>query len=222
MTTPTGALASALDHYALAGQQTQKKAELDQNAFLKLMMTQLKNQDPTKPMDSSAFLGQIAQFSTVSGIGELQKSFGLLSTALQSNQALQSSTMVGRTVMVERDSAPLAADGLRGAVELPQSTGSLMLGIYSRGGELVKQISLGAQSAGTVPFTWNGLDDAGAALPAGQYVVKAEAQTADGPRAVGTWIAAKVESVSVRANEAPRLNLAGLGAVTLDQIKQVQ
>lgn len=222
MTTQTGALSSVLDQYSLAGQQTQKKAELDQNAFLKLMMTQLKNQDPTKPMDSSAFLGQIAQFSTVSGIGELQKSFGTLSTALQSNQALQSSTMVGRTVMVEGRTAAVGAEGLRGAVDLPQSTGALTLGIYSAKGELVKQLSLGARSAGAVPFTWNGLDDAGVAVPPGSYTLKAEAQTASGPVAVGTWLAGKVESVSVRANEAPRLNLAGLGAVTLDQIKQVQ
>ena len=76
------------------------KKEMGQEDFLKLMTTQLQNQDPMKPMENGDFLAQIAQFSTVDGIGKLQESFEALSGSLHSNQALQASGLIGRNVMV--------------------------------------------------------------------------------------------------------------------------
>ncbi len=87
---------SALDKYTATKSDTPtgtKKTELDQQAFLNLMVTQLKNQDPMKPMESADFLSQIAQFGTVNGISGLQKSLTTMSNALTSSQALQASTM---------------------------------------------------------------------------------------------------------------------------------
>ena len=81
--------------------QTVEKKSLGQEEFLELMMTQLQNQDPLNPAESGEFLSQIAQFGTVNGITELQQSFSTLASSLQSNQALQASTMVGRSVLVE-------------------------------------------------------------------------------------------------------------------------
>ena len=79
-----------------------KKTDLGQTDFLNLMMTELKNQDPTKPMDSSSFLGQLAQFGTVSGLANLQTSFDSLKTSLVSNQALQAASLVGRAARHRR------------------------------------------------------------------------------------------------------------------------
>ena len=88
-----------------------KDKSLGQDEFLELMMTQLQNQDPLNPAESGEFLSQIAQFGTVNGITELQQSFSTLASSLQSNQALQASTMVGRSVLVENNILQLGATG---------------------------------------------------------------------------------------------------------------
>ena len=74
--------------------------KLGQEEFLRLMITQLKNQDPTKPLDSGEFLGQLAQFGTVSGLADLKSSFTELAGSLVSNQALQAA---GRSLLDDLD-----------------------------------------------------------------------------------------------------------------------
>ncbi|TAL42573.1 MAG: flagellar hook assembly protein FlgD, partial [Methylovulum sp.] len=75
-----------------------KTTSLSQDEFLKLMTTQMTHQDPTKPMQNGEFLSQMAQFGTVSGIQDLQQSFKDFSASISSDQALQASSLVGRTV----------------------------------------------------------------------------------------------------------------------------
>src|SRR3954467_3273015 len=96
----------------------QKSDQLGQNEFLKLMIAQLKNQDPFKAMDPSQFLGQLAQFGTVSGIQEMKAAFGTLSDAMRSSQVLDGSAMIGRDVLVASEDATLQAEGsVRGALD---------------------------------------------------------------------------------------------------------
>src|SRR5262245_53832534 len=99
-----------------------KRSELGQEDFLRLMITQFKNQDPFKPMENGEFLAQLAQFSTVKGLDDLNNSFGNLSSSVVSNQALQASSLLGRTVLVDGNMGNLDAGGqLSGAVELQSS-----------------------------------------------------------------------------------------------------
>jgi len=75
------------------------RTELGQQDFLELMITQFKNQDPFEPMDNGDFLGQLAQFSTVSGIESLNQGFAGLSESMQSDQILQAASLVGHTIL---------------------------------------------------------------------------------------------------------------------------
>ena len=97
------------------------KGELGQEEFLKLMITQLKNQDPFKPMESGEFLGQLAQFGTVSGLPGCRRRSTRCRRSLVSNQALQAASLVGRSALVESlDRCPIGAgQPVAGAVELP-------------------------------------------------------------------------------------------------------
>src|SRR5450432_1804283 len=79
--------------------------------FLKLMLAQLKNQDPTSPVDSNTFLTQLAQLSEVQGITQLNTSFGTLSSSVSANQALQASSLLGHKALVASSTAQLAAAG---------------------------------------------------------------------------------------------------------------
>ena len=195
---------------------------LGQDQFLELMVAQLKNQDPTKPTDSSQFLGQIAQFGTVSGIQGLQKSFTQMASALQSNQALMASSLVGRAVMVPGSVGVLPQGGaLSGSVNLPTSVSDLAVNITDGSGQLVRRLALGGQQAGDVSFSWDGLTDAGTPATPGRYQVTAQALIGGQTSAATTSINALVESVSLGGTQGMLLNLAGLGSVALSDVKQI-
>jgi flagellar basal-body rod modification protein FlgD len=214
---------ATLQSLGLASPPKAKPATLGQEEFLKLMMTQLRNQDPFKPLESGEFLSQIAQFSTVTGIQDLQASFKTLSSSLYSNQALQASSLVGRTVLVPSASAALAAGGqVSGAVDLTSSTSQLVVGVYDGTGQLVRRISLGPQAAGQVSFAWDGLTDAGTAAAPGTYRVRAEAEIGGQAVAMDTLVASKVESVVLGGRDGGiRLNLSSLGGFDFSAVRQI-
>lgn len=200
-----------------------KEQKLGQEAFLELMLAQLKNQDPLKPMENGEFLGQIAQFSTVTGIQELQNTFSSLSSSLTSNQALQASSLVGRSVVIKSDKGVLNENGLSGSVELPTRTDELVVGIYDSAGQLVRNLTATQQNAGIIPFTWNGLNENGEAVSQGVYEIRATARVAGEPLALDTFTDTRVSSVTLgSAGEGLSLNVEGLGTLKLADVKQIK
>jgi flagellar basal-body rod modification protein FlgD len=225
MTGQVNGSGQALEALGSSRLQKDKKPDkaLGQDAFLELMMAQLKNQDPTSPMQSGEFISQMAQFGTVSGIGELQKSFASLATSLQSNQALQASTMVGRQVEVEGNKLQLGVSGgAPFAFELPAAAGGVRLDILDSAGQTVRTLQLGPTAKGSHDVAWDGLGTQGQRLPAGVYTVKAAAQVGGGLQAATTLVRASVESVSLPRNgQPPVLNVAGHGPLNLEAIRRV-
>jgi len=197
--------------------------QLGQEEFFELMVAQLEHQDPLKPTDSQAFLGQVAQFATVNGIQELQDTFAGVASAFQSSQALQASSLVGREVLVASSKGFLSSGGsLSGALELGQASADVNLTIFNSVGQAVRQLPLGAQSAGLARFRWDGFMDNGDPAPAGTYLIGASASIGGDTTALEVMTAAKVESVTLgRGGEQMQLNLAGLGSVTPDNVKQL-
>lgn len=199
---------------------TTKKDQLGQQDFLKLLTTQLTNQDPTKPLDSTQFLGQIAQFSTVSGIQDLQKSFDALSSSLGSSQSLQAASLVGHGVLYPSSTGYLdAKGGLSGGVDLP-SAGQLVVEITDAGGQVVRRLDYGTKAAGTAYFNWDGTDGSGATLPPGSYGMRASLIQNGSAQALSTLAAGMVESVSV-GSSGLNLNLSGLGPVAFSDVRQI-
>jgi flagellar basal-body rod modification protein FlgD len=177
------------------------RTELGQNEFLELMLTQLRNQDPFKPMENGEFIGQMAQFSTVSGIADLTESFQTLSTSLYSTQALQASTMIGRSVLTESSVGTLAEDSsLRGAVDLPNATSSGFVRITNPAGELIRELPLGPSGAGLKEFAWDGIGADGQRVPPGQYLISAGYREAGRDISLTPLLNSKVTSVSLSAN----------------------
>jgi len=196
------------------------KQQLGQDDFLKLMTTQMKFQDPFKPMDSSPFLGQIAQFSTVSGIEKLNASFSSLTSSLQSDQTLQAAQLVGHGVLVPADEGYLFQDeGLGGAVDLPAS-GQAIVEIRDAGGQVVRTLDLGTQAAGLAYFNWDGLDAAGNQLPAGRYGISARVLQGNNTQAASTYAMGLVNSVSVDSSGL-NLNLYGMNPAAFGTVKQI-
>lgn len=194
---------------------------LGQEEFLRLMIAQLENQDPTKPLESGEFLGQLAQFGTVSGLGDLKTSFEGLARSLVSNQALQAAGLVGRSVLARSGEAYLPpGGGATGAVELPVSSADVRVQLLDAGGQLVKEVNLGPQPAGLVRFSWAGDNDAGAAMPSGRYRIVAQ-YLDDGKMQTGeSLIDGTVESVRL-GPDGLGIQLRGLGEFSFDAIQEI-
>ena len=196
--------------------------QLNQSDFLKLMTTQLNNQDPTQPTDSSQMLAQMAQLSTVSGIQDMQSSLKQLVNTMLASQTTQAAALVGHQVVAPGSTATLSSNGLSGAVDLTQDTNQLAVGIYDSAGQLVKQVNLGEQGKGTIPFSWDGMMDDGTAAPNGLYQIKAMANVSGSAEAMGTYVASKVDSVTVdSASQNITLNTSGGDAIKISDIKQL-
>jgi len=198
--------------------------KLGQADFLKLMTAQLSNQDPTKPMDSSQFMNQIAQFSSVQGIQDLQKSFSSFANSMTSNQALQAAGLVGHSALAPASTGILGSGGsVSGAVDVPQSTDAVAVNVYDAGGQLVRQIQLGPRSAGLTNYKWDGLDQNGQPVPAGLYGFQAQATAAGKAVDVTNLIDARVDSVTLGKTGDPlKVSLAGIGDMTLSQLREIK
>lgn len=200
----------------------QKAEELGQEDFLKLLVAQLKNQDPNNPADNGEFLGQIAQFSMVSGIDDLGVSFDSVAGSLYSTQALQASTLVGKQVLVETNEASLTeGEPVEGILGLYSASDSVQVQIMDAAGSLVKRIDMGNLPAGGQKFSWNGLGKDDEQMPDGEYTIKAEALVNGELEAIPLQVYSDVESVSVdRSNTAVLLHLANQENVGLSQVRE--
>jgi flagellar basal-body rod modification protein FlgD len=195
---------------------------LSVNDFLTLMTAQLKNQDPTQPLDPSTFVTQLAQFGTVSGIDSMQSSLSTLSSTLLANQALSSASLVGHSVLTQASSTQYTAgQSMAGAVQAPAGASSIVVNITNSGGMLVQQIKLGA-SSGMSSFTWNGSTLSGAAAPSGSYSVQALANVNGSAVGAQTYLAGTVSSVSLNSGSGVTVNTPQLGPIALANIEQVE
>lgn len=209
---------------ATTSSTTTQKQTLGQEEFLKLLTTQLTHQDPMKPMDNGEFLGQMAQFSTVSGIQDLQASFKDFASSISSDQALQAASLVGRFVSAPGDQALLSAGGsVYGDFELPSSSADVSMKIINpQTGETVRDMDLGALSSGTNAFVWDGTDNDGQLANPGIYTIEVQAQIDGTNTALATNIASQVQSVTMGSGSSGlEVNLVGLGPVKFNQIKQI-
>jgi flagellar basal-body rod modification protein FlgD len=198
------------------------RKELGQEQFLELMTAQLQNQDPFKPMESGDFLGQIAQFSTVEGIGDLNDAFSGLSQSLVSNQALQAANLVGREVLAPTGVAALSQGGnIRGNVELPAASSEVVVNVYDQSGQLIRRLDLGSQTAGPVDFQWDGLKNDGQFAPPGSYFISAEASIDGQFEAVETLLASEVRSVTLSNSGGLLLDLDGIGSLDFSEVRQI-
>lgn len=238
MTTITGASSATNPFAALNAQQTGGSSSstgstssaagsadlaISQIDFLNLMMEQLKNQDPTKPMDTSQMSAQLAQIGTVTGIDQLNSSFTSLASSLTSNQALQASSLLGRDVMVQSSTAQFTSGGtLKGGVEVTSGAGAVNVGVFSSSGALVKTIPLGSPATGLVNFSWDGTTDAGAAAPSDTYTLRATG--AANHTSLTTLVSAPVQSVTLNGGSGSSgltLDVAGVGQVPFSSVTQV-
>ena len=197
--------------------------DLGQDEFLSLMMAQLKNQDPMKPMENGEFLGQMAQFSTVSGIEDMQTSLDAMTSTFSSGQTLQSTQLVGQEVLIESNSMSLLEDGITGgSFELENSSGEVNMDIINSAGNVIQQISLGEYAAGRHGFTWNGTDKNGDRAPPGNYTASITSQQGDDFASATVLTSRVIDSVEFGNGTNTILNTRQGESLSMADIRQIR
>lgn len=212
---------------AAANAKNAKKGELNQDDFLTLMITQLKNQDPFKPMDPAQYVGQLAQFSSVSGLSDMNKNISALTSSLRGNQVLDGAALIGRTVIAEGSQVyryvPAEGEAIptQGAVDVPAGASSVQLVVRDSAGTLVKTQSIDPRS-GVRGFTWDGSTNDGGSAPSGSYKIEVIAKVGDKNVSLNTSMAAQVSSVALDpATGALTLDTDTLGEIAMSDVERV-
>ncbi|MCU1716471.1 flagellar hook assembly protein FlgD [Pseudomonas sp. 5P_3.1_Bac2] len=227
MSSVSGVAGSVLDKYSItntsgsSSNSAQSTSDLGKDQFLNLLVAQLNNQNPLEPQGNGEFIAQLAQFSQVEGIQELNSTVGNILSNYQSSQALQASSMVGRKVIVPAEQALVdTSESFKASLILPTSSANVYVNVLDSAGATVSRVNLGAQEAGQISFIWDGKDASGNTLPPATYTFKAEASYADGSKGLYTLLPANVDSVTLGGSELV-LNLAGIGSVPLSQVQVI-
>jgi flagellar basal-body rod modification protein FlgD len=208
---------------ALAAAQQKKSANnLGIDEFLTLMTTQLKNQDPMKPLEGTEFVAQLAQFGTVSGIQSMQGSMEALANSLRSSQVLNGTTLVGHDVLVRADSFSFTQGvGVSGEVEVPHGATSLQIRITDSTGALVRQIEAVPQP-GVNTFAWDGTLADGSQALSDDYDIEAIASVGGANESLAVLMAGKVSSVTIDSTGTNlTLNTGALGPVSMNNVRRV-
>lgn len=215
-TDPAAMLASA----NAASAATKSNAQDSADRFLKLLVTQLKNQDPLNPMDNSAVTSQMAQINMVEGINKLNATLSTMSMAFNANESLQAATLVGRQVLAEGNSLNLAGGQAQGGYSLDAAADSLKLTVKSASGVAVYSSDLGRQDAGIHTFKWDGVASNGAQAAPGLYTFEISARVGGASAAAKTLMLGQVDGVTPAADGA-KLTLRGFGEVAIASVKHI-
>lgn len=191
-----------------------------QDRFMKLLVTQMKNQDPLNPLDNAQVTSQLAQLSTVTGIDKLNSTVESLMASMQGSQSLQTSNLIGHNVLVAGDQFSFDGSGGYFGVELPADADNVNVTISDSAGNPLRTIALGPQKAGIVPLNWDGYSDAGALAASGTYQVSFTATSGGESATANALTLAQVNSVSTSASGI-KLNLSNATAVSTDALKQI-
>lgn len=184
----------------LQAEQKEAPNELGQDEFLELMLAQLKHQDPFQPLENGEFIAQIAQFSTVTGIKNMENSLDSLGESLTGNQLLQSSSLLGRTALISSDSVMLQDDSpIEAYFELPQSASNVSVDVINAMGELVHRTELSGVSAGMNPFHWDGTDREGNKAANGNYQISVTYPSGETVSDADVYVGAEIKSAGMTA-----------------------
>lgn len=203
---------------------TEKKEQsLGQAEFLELMIAQLKNQDPFNPVENEQFVAQMAQFSTVAGISEMNTSLKDISAGFDQGRIATATGYVGKSVLVPGSTARADDDGaISGTIDVPSAVSNLALTVIDETGKPVRRIDLGSQGAGSTAFRWDGTDDNGDKVDGDLFGVVATASIGGETQALGTNVYGRVRSVNLpTSGGAMTVEVDGLGEVGVSQVLKV-
>ena len=211
---------SSVDSTALSPTSAPVSSADSEQRFLKLLVTQLNNQDPLNPMQNAELTSQLAQMSTVSGIEKLNAALAALVGQSSAGQVLQAASMIGHAVLTPGDQLAGGSEPAAFAVELPSSAQSVKVAITDAQGNAVRSIDLGTLPQGLHSEIWDGKNDAGAPAAAGVYRIQVVAANGAQTVPAATLVYAQVASVTQGAG-GMSLDLASGQSIPLADVRKI-
>lgn len=202
MTMTTSAVSNTLATTSHTTGTTSGNTSLGKNEFLKLLIAQLANQDPLKPVDNQQFISQLAQFSSLEQMQNVSTNLEALLTANKSTNQLAAASLLGQNVTHASDTVALVAGQTPSAQVALEAPAAVLVAIQNASGRVVRTLDLGVCQAGTAELGWDGRDANGNALAAGSYTVAVSATAADGTAVRANLLTSGlVKSVSYEGGE---------------------
>ncbi|THF64183.1 flagellar hook assembly protein FlgD [Pseudothauera rhizosphaerae] len=198
----------------------ENSAEGIQTRFLKLLTTQLQNQDPMNPMENAELTSQLAQLSTVEGIEKLNTMMTKLLEAQESSESLQSAALIGRGVLVEGRSLVLTEAGAVGGFELDGPADEVVLSVLDASGNEVAKLELSGLEAGSHNYVWDGTAIDGSRAADGVYTVTVSA-TQGGEAVTSRALQFGAVTSVIKNSTGSDLQVGDLGIFKLSDIKQI-
>ena len=203
-----------------SGTSSNSTAAAQQDRFLKLLVAQLKNQDPLNPMDNAQMTSQMAQMSTVEGVEKLNATVNSLVDSLGTSQSIGASALIGKSVMVPGTQLSLIKGTAYGGINLAKAADNVKIHILDSTGKEIQVEQLGAQEAGVLNFAWDGKTSDGTTVADGTYKFKVEA-TQGGSSVTVDPLQIGMVSALVRSNGGFLLDLGSLGTFDFKNVQQV-
>ncbi len=217
-TAPSTALLNAVNAKAATAASG---VQADQDKFMTLLVTQLKNQDPLNPLDNAQVTSQLAQLSTVTGINKLNSTVESLKSSYQASESMAATSLINHGVLAPGKSLALASGKAIFGVDLATGADSVKVDIQNASGKVVHSITMNAVDAGTLPLVWDGKLDDGSTAPDGQYAIAVTATAGGKALTDATALTfGTVASVSTGA-AGVKLNVPSIGQLSMADIKQV-
>lgn len=221
MTTVSSATSNFMNYVDNTPKKTTGSSSMGKDDFLKLLFTQLKNQDPQNPLDDREMAAQLAQFSSLEQMQNLNTSFGELKATMENQGKYSYLAAVGKTARVEGDAMVVDSTGVQnGVFKIDADAANVNVVIAASNGSIVRTLPLGAATAGEYQFQWDGKLATGGAAPADQYYFSVQATDSKGKDIVSTgYVEGKITGVSLNDNP-PKAYIGDYG-VTFDKIQLV-
>jgi len=196
---------------------------LTQADFFALLTAELANQDPTKPVDNNEMISQMTAFSTTDGVQELNEQFTSFASSMTSSQALQASSLVGRSVLVEDNVFGMnEGEPVKGKIVTDTSASNVNIYVENIAGEIIQTVPVGNIAEGGSTFIWDGQTSGGEAAPAGAYRFRVAGLVDGQASELQAMTYRKVDSVTLAGNNGSiLLNLNGGTSMALADVVEV-
>jgi len=200
-----------------------KDGMLTQEDFFSLLTAELAHQDPTKPTDNNEMISQMTAFSTTDGVAELNEQFTSFASSMSSSQALQASSLVGRSVLVDDNVfGTTKGEDVTGKIVSDKDASNVNIYVENIKGEIIQKVPVGKMKAGESSFTWNGLDQTGEPAPTGAYRFRVAGLVDGQASELQAMTFRKVDSVTLAgAGGNIVLNLNGGSSMALKDVVEV-
>lgn len=202
------------------GNKSSSVTDQIQDRFLKLLTTQLKNQDPLNPLDNAQMTSQLAQINTISGIEKMNTTLGKMLDVYNAGQGMQAAGLIGKYVLVAGSNIALANGQSAGGVLLKEAADQVTVNVLDGAGNVVQSQQLGAHDAGNIAFSWDGKKSDGTQMPNGNYRFTVSA-VRGGNKVEATALQVGMVNAVTRNNGSFLLDLGSAGQFSFADVQQI-